>query len=498
MKNKYPLRGYQKDSIEDILSFIDREKKVRTVAVLPCAAGKSLIIGKLAKRIGGAIIVLQPSKELLEQNYEKFLSYGGEAKIFSASKGIKEVGDITFATPLSLKGSVKEFKKLKVNTIIIDECDMSTKKGGVIDNIIKALNPKNVIGLTATPINMHTNLEMGTTIRMINEYHKNIFTSISHITQTSTIDDLGFWSKVKVVEVSQEDGGLVLNSTGADYTLDSMIKYYSDNGLHYKILETFDKYISSGRKHGLIFCTIIEQANALAKADSRIKVISAETSKVKREEILKLYKKGVVKGIATCMAVAVGFDFPELDFGILARPTSSYRIYYQQIGRFLRIHEDKDYSLIVDMSGNYRKFGHPREMTYEYIEGYGWAMFFKDYLMTKVNLSLGFTVTRQDLMDSLVKEKEILSIMPFGKHKGTNLSKVPKSYLSWLLNNKTFDWSFLGNNKDKFIEECRLAMLEVPETDTPQDFFNNSNKRYVKKPKEDSRHTVKKIFVSKR
>jgi DNA repair protein RadD len=43
---------------------------------------------------------LQPSKEILEQNYQKLMSYNPEidAGIYSASKGRKEIAKFTFAT----------------------------------------------------------------------------------------------------------------------------------------------------------------------------------------------------------------------------------------------------------------------------------------------------------------------------------------------------------------------------------------------------------------
>jgi len=55
--------------------------------------------------------------------------------------------------------------------------------------------------------------------------------------------------------------------------------------------------------------------------------------------------------------LTTGFDFPELDAIIMARPTNSLSLYYQIIGRGLRKAEGKENCLLIDLSGNVNKFG---------------------------------------------------------------------------------------------------------------------------------------------
>lgn len=51
-----------------------------------------------------------------------------------------------------------------------------------------------------------------------------------------------------------------------------------------------------------------------------------------------------------------GFDYPELDTVVLARPTRSLSMYYQMVGRAIRPYPDKQ-GWIVDMCGTYKQFG---------------------------------------------------------------------------------------------------------------------------------------------
>lgn len=481
------LRDYQQKAVDDILHAINNNTKLKTVVVQPCGAGKSLIIAKLCELIDKPILVLQPSKELLEQNHNKFVMFGGEAAVFSASMGVREFGEVTYATPMSIKKLGKEFKQLGVKVVIVDECDNASKTNGAIAKLIKDINPNYVIGLTATPINLHTNLESGTTMRMINEYHKNIFNDICHITQTKELVDKDYWSPVVIKQVTQDGTSLRLNTQGTDYTVDSTIRYYDDNNLKVQVLKTFDEELKAGRKHCLISVPTVSEGEELSRMDSRIKVVSAYTPKKEREQMLKDFKSGVIKGVANVMAVSVGFDFPELDFMIMARPTASYRVYYQTYGRGVRIHSDKNDCLLVDFTPNTSIFGKPEDMTYEHIEGYGWGMFLGDYLMTKVNLKDGLKVKKQHLLKEPVGDDELW----FGKYRGQKLQDVPNSYIDWMLSQKDFNWAGEKdtNKIERFKESCLIKLSKQPEKDTPVKKWKNAKKVF----KREFRTTQKKV-----
>lgn len=81
----FELRPYQKEAVDAGLKFLTGRSKKPGIEVLPCAAGKSLIISKIAYELKRPILVLQPSKEILEQNYAKAVSFGSKPTIYSAS-----------------------------------------------------------------------------------------------------------------------------------------------------------------------------------------------------------------------------------------------------------------------------------------------------------------------------------------------------------------------------------------------------------------------------
>src|SRR5690606_23671631 len=128
----YTLRKYQSEAVDRAVAFFNSDAKHRPILELPTAAGKSLIIAFIVKQLRGNVLILQPSKELLEQNYRKYSEaiQGHEdlepASVYSASVGVKERGRVTFATI----GSIYEQPQLfaDVEYVLIDECHLVPPK----------------------------------------------------------------------------------------------------------------------------------------------------------------------------------------------------------------------------------------------------------------------------------------------------------------------------------------------------------------------------------
>jgi len=61
--------------------------------------------------------------------------------------------------------------------------------------------------------------------------------------------------------------------------------------------------------------------------------------------------------VANVGVLTTGFDYPELDTIVLARPTMSLGLYYQMVGRGIRPHKNKPAGWVVDLCGNVKRFG---------------------------------------------------------------------------------------------------------------------------------------------
>lgn len=112
----YELRYYQKNAVEAGLNFL-QGKHNGGLIILPIGAGKSLVIAAIANALKSPLLVLQPSKEILEQNFKKLTDFQYfDCGIYSASFSRKDVKMVTFATIGSIVNKILSAiisKKLK-------------------------------------------------------------------------------------------------------------------------------------------------------------------------------------------------------------------------------------------------------------------------------------------------------------------------------------------------------------------------------------------------
>lgn len=145
----YQLRDYQQKASDAAVRAFQSKSKSNGLLILPTGAGKSLVIADIASRLDGPLLVFQPSKEILEQNFAKLQTYGVvDCGVYSASVGCKDINRITFATIKSVMNHMSDFAHFK--NVMIDECHYVNSKGGQYKDFIEAEN-RRVVGLTATP-----------------------------------------------------------------------------------------------------------------------------------------------------------------------------------------------------------------------------------------------------------------------------------------------------------------------------------------------------------
>lgn len=454
----YKPYDYQESGINACVSILTSNTPRKEIVISPTGGGKSLYIAFAASRVDFPLIILQPSKELLEQNYSKYIALGGKAEIYSASLKTLNIGTVTFATIGSIKNKVDELKKLGVKAIIIDEAHLGTKKSSDITKFVKDVGIKNVLGLTATPIYLEGGIA-GAELKMMNRVRGSFFKDIAHVTQIKELVDKGFWSKLIYKVEKQNSQYLELNSNGSDYTLESQKHFYRENQLESKIYSHVKDLIKQGRKSILIFVPSIEEAESLSKEIPGSRYVHSKMKPSERTDVVNKFKTLQIQVVINVNILSVGFDHPQLDAIITARSTNSIAIYYQQIGRGVRIHKDKKDCVIVDLSQNYFKFGLVEDLNFEKIEGWGWGMFTKNILLSNYPMDAKKRPTKESLIQGVEqKRKKIFEVKSyqqvepvklwFGKYNGKTLEQVHKEndkYLPWVIDNFDFNGDKMKN-----------------------------------------------------
>ena len=112
----YQLRDYQQEAVTSTLKHF-RKTNESAVIVLPTGSGKSLVIAELARLAQRKILVLTHVKELVEQNHQKFESYGSKAGIYSAGLKKKETQyQVTFASIQPASRNLEHFSEPRRQT----------------------------------------------------------------------------------------------------------------------------------------------------------------------------------------------------------------------------------------------------------------------------------------------------------------------------------------------------------------------------------------------
>ncbi len=362
----YKLRDYQQQASDRAVEFFRSKGDWNAIEVLPTGSGKSLVIADIASRLDGNTLVFQPSKEILEQNYRKLRSYGVEdAAIYSASFHSKEIRRITFATIGSAINHIDEFRQF--DNIIVDECHLVNAKGGQYETFIKETGCR-VLGLTATPYRLSTN-SWGAMLKFITRTKPRIFSKVIYQVQIQTLLDMGYLAELDYYQCPAplyDERNLRDNSTGADYTDSSVKAEYERVDFYSWVVEITRRVMKpkDGRPRNgvLVFTRFLDEAERLACEVEGCAIVSGDTPQAERDEVLRRFKAGDVKVVANVGVLTTGFDYPELDTVIMARPTKSLALWYQIVGRAIRPSPKKDRGWVVDLCGNVGRFGRVQDL----------------------------------------------------------------------------------------------------------------------------------------
>lgn len=369
------LRSYQSVACDYISNKLQDYKRP-FIYVMACGTGKSLVIAELAKRCG-RVLVITLSAELCRQDSDELTEYGVEHKVYSASMNSKEVGDITVATvgsayknPWLFSGAeiviideVQAVNPAKTNTmfmkLLIEINKIKKQDGGRIK----------IVGLTATPYrNVQKVYPMGryyetkTYLQPLNRINCGsgfLWSSIVEGITTKRALEEGYLTPVEYYS-SPTPGTLVVNTTGAEFTDDSLDSWGDG------VIERCASVMKGAEekwniKSGIVALPFVKHAEALqalceTQGISSV-VVSSETPQARRRASIKAFKEGRIKWLIQCNIANVGFNSPITDCLVWARPTLSLNLWFQAVGRVMRLSEGKKVARVLDLVGTLGTFG---------------------------------------------------------------------------------------------------------------------------------------------
>lgn len=352
------LRDYQQAAIGALFEYWEEERGRNPLIVCPTGAGKSLIIGEVCKKICTEsphvrILVIAHVKELILQNEAELKGYwpGANTGIYSAGVGQRNTtAQIIFAGIQSVFNRAFEFGKIDI--VVIDEAhsisrEAQTRYGKFLKDL-KTANPNIVlVGCTATPFRMSEGL--------LHEGDGALFDGIAHCTEIKKLIKEGYLvppiskggvRKIDLTNVHLQAGEY--NSSELAYAAD-------DPELIRQAVEEVVNY-GKDRRAWLVYASGVLHAqhvlNEIKKNGVDCEMVTGETPKEERDEIIARFKDGKIKCLVNVMVLAVGFNAPICDMIALLTATKSAGKYIQICGRGLRTHPGKENCLILDYGSN--------------------------------------------------------------------------------------------------------------------------------------------------
>lgn len=330
--------------------------------------------------------------------------------------------------------------------IIIDEFHHASAPS--YQKILEHFKPKVLLGLTATPERMdgkdvleYFDGKISSEMRLCEAIDKKLLSTFQYFCISDELDlsklkwSKGGYDNKELTELLTIDK---LNSKKrADLVIRSLHDYISD----------IDEVV------GLGFCVSIEHANFMANYFNDKKIpsvaISSKTTKDERDKA----KSGLINGKYKFAFVVdlynEGVDIPEVNTILFLRPTESLTVFLQQLGRGLRLSDNKECLTVLDYVGQAHK-------NYNFYEKFS-SIARKKGKALKEEIESGFITLPKGChlhMEKQAKEYILRNINSFINNKTTITNKI-----------KTFEIeSGKKLNLENFIEFYNITLKEIYKT----------------------------------
>jgi superfamily II DNA or RNA helicase len=356
------LHPYQQVAIEQLNACV-RGGARSPLLVLPTGSGKTVIAAELTREVrdrGGRTLFVMPRRELVTQGSRQFTRAGIEHGVLLA--GARGQQDLYAQTQIASVDTLlsrvirrQRLALLEPDLIIVDEAHLSitAARRALFDLWPSALR----IGLTATPTRKD-----GRALGLL-------YDALIEPITTAELMAKGYLVRARYFSLAAPDLARVRTVAG-DYNAKDLEEAVNRVELVADVVETW--LVRAAKRRTVVFAASVAHSVALRDAFLHAGVaaehVDATTPQDLRDQIFARFTSGATQLLCNCQLATYGFDLPELDAIVLAKPTKSLMLYLQMLGRGLRIADGKTDCLVLDHSGVVHRFGfahEPRAWTLE-------------------------------------------------------------------------------------------------------------------------------------
>ena len=348
---------------QEILDKLEAERKVRSytrnLVVAATGTGKTVISALDYKRFRKQnpekpcrLLFVAHREEILKQSLYTFRAVLKDAnfgEMFVGSYRPERIDNLfisiqTFNSQDFTAKTSSEF----YDYIIVDEFHHAAAP--TYQKLLAYYQPCILLGLTATPERMdgksvlpYFNNRIAAEIRLPEAIDRKLLCPFQYFGVTDTVDldtlkwSAGGYDKGELSRVYTLSGAIA--NRRADHVVSSLLKYVTD----------IDEV------KGLGFCVTVEHAEFMCRYFNDHNIPSMFLTGKSPEEERKAAKQRLVAGEVRFIFVVdiynEGVDIPEVNTVLFLRPTESLTVFLQQLGRGLRLSEDKECLTVLDFIG---------------------------------------------------------------------------------------------------------------------------------------------------
>lgn len=331
-----PLRDYQVDTIDRMLSYEDRA----ALCVLGTGLGKTRIFTEFIRREVAEndhhCLILSHRAELVHQPLTYLSDLHGGIELAQQHAHQEPV---ISASVQSLVGRLARYNPRAIDTIIVDEAHHAAAP--TYRKVLDYFPAARIFGFTATS---HRGDGIGLDC---------VFKDVLCEYDTLWGIQHGYLTPMDCVQISlkYKMGSVKINEYG-DFNKADVARVMS--GTAAGVVEA---YLAHARGQTIIFAASVDEARDIVTLlNKRIgkKVAGLILGNTRnRDRVLEAYRLGALKVLVNFGVLTEGTDLPSTETVIIARPISRTNVglYAQMVGRALRLYPGKTTALIIDCVG---------------------------------------------------------------------------------------------------------------------------------------------------
>ena len=360
------LREYQQAAIDEVLTRFKGSQPGfddKLLLVAPTGAGKTVMAAalcQLAVKYGRHLLFLVDRVDLIDQTIS---SLREKAKLPETSFGVVQASRperrsacIQVATCQTAKSRSWIEKDWIPHLVILDEAHTTAFARGV-QKLLDGLSSAKVLGMTATPVCLNKKRWLGQR-----------FNGLVETKTPKQLQEMGFLVPAKYFTTGDPpDLSEITIGADGEWSGDALQIACNTFEMIFDAILWWEKLAKGQRTIG--FCVSVEHAEAVAEfardRGHKVEIVTGETPRKRRKVFYHRLKKGTIDILLSVGVLTTGFDEPSAVCALCLRPTQSLALWFQMVGRVLRISPatGKTHAIVIDQGGNVERHGLPEMVT---------------------------------------------------------------------------------------------------------------------------------------